>query len=60
MVDVLRGTDPIRGSVTSEAMERGFSGWMELIDALEHVRLLGVPPAGTRDPTRRETGEVQG
>ncbi len=50
VVELEAASDPIRGSVRSDAGVWPFDGWMELTAALEDVRLA------TRDgPTRSRT-----
>ena len=34
-LDLVPGSDPIRGTVRGETATRGFTGWMQLITALQ-------------------------
>jgi len=44
VVEVVHGSDPIRGEVA----DKGFSGWMELIDELERARARDPEDTGAR------------
>jgi hypothetical protein len=35
MLELVRGSEPIRGSVRGETATRSFTGWMQLITALQ-------------------------
>jgi hypothetical protein len=55
VIELSPGSDPIQGSVSSEVDDKGFSGWMELIDALERAR-RAAGPSPSRDSGAGETG----
>jgi hypothetical protein len=61
-VELVPGSEPIRGSISGEAATRSFTGWMQLISALQaaieedrtHLSERGrVADTGARTPEDR-------
>jgi hypothetical protein len=55
------GSDPIAGSVTNGSYRsRPFSGWIELVGAIEAARSAGVSTRGSGEAGRQTLGSSPG